>query len=316
MKDRLKKLIVHRFKKPADWLKRRSLPGFDGYPIYDVGLFFVKGLVRGNLGIRAAGVAFNIFLSLFPLIIFFFTLIPYIPIENFQQELLDFINGVLPDEAYSLFSTTIEDTVIKQRGDLLSLGVIMMLFFSSNGIMALTDAFNATYHGLETRSFLNRRFISIVLVLILSVLLTSAIFLITASDWLLNALMNVEFLKSTWIYFFINLLKWVIVIALFFFSTSFLYYLAPSRRNRFRFISPGATLATIIQIVATLAFSYYLNNFAQYNKIYGSIGTVMIVMLLLYFTAYALIVGFELNASINENKRTKPIRFRVQKKQP
>lgn len=315
MIKKLQRFFTRKLKKPIKWLKGRSLPGFDGYPIFDIGVFFTNGLIKGNLGIRAAGVAFNIFLALFPLIIFFFTLIPYIPIENFQQELLEFISKILPDEAYSLFSGTIEDTIIKQRGDLLSIGVIMMLFFSSNGIVTLINAFNATYHSLESRTFITRRLISIALVLILSILLTTAIILITASDLLLQALISVEFLKSTWVYFFISLLKWIIVIALFFFSTSFLYYLAPSRRNRFRFISPGATLATIIQIIATLGFSYYLKNFAQYNKLYGSIGTIMIVMLLLYLTAYAIIVGFELNASIKENNRVKPLRIRKLKKQ-
>ncbi|HPG73117.1 MAG TPA: YihY/virulence factor BrkB family protein [Bacteroidales bacterium] len=302
MKKRIQHLVLRRLSKPIQWLKMRSFPGFYGYPIYDVGAFFLKGLLRGHLGIRAAGVAFNVFLSLFPLIIFFFTLIPYIPVENFQIELLEFIKDVLPDEAYSLFSVTIEDTIVEQRGQLLSLGIVMMLFFSSNGILALIHAFNATYHSLETRSGINRRLISVLLVIILSVLFTTAISLVTASDFLMDALLSIDFMKSSWVFFIMNVLKWLIVVALFFFSTSFLYFLAPSKKDRFRFISPGATLATIIQIVAILLFTVYLNNFAQYNKLYGSIGTIMIVMLLLYITAYALLLGFELNASINENK--------------
>ncbi len=302
MKKRIQRLVLRRLSKPIQWLKMRSFPGFYGYPIYDVGAFFLKGLLRGHLGIRAAGVAFNVFLSLFPLIIFFFTLIPYIPVENFQIELLEFIKDVLPDEAYSLFSVTIEDTIVEQRGQLLSLGIVMMLFFSSNGILALIHAFNATYHSLETRSGINRRLISVLLVIILSVLFTTAISLVTASDFLMDALLSIDFMKSSWVFFIMNVLKWLIVVALFFFSTSFLYFLAPSKKDRFRFISPGATLATIIQIVAILLFTVYLNNFAQYNKLYGSIGTIMIVMLLLYITAYALLLGFELNASINENK--------------
>lgn len=302
MKKRIQRLVLRRLSKPIQWLKMRSFPGFYGYPIYDVGAFFLKGLLRGHLGIRAAGVAFNVFLSLFPLIIFFFTLIPYIPVENFQIELLEFIKDVLPDEAYSLFSVTIEDTIVEQRGQLLSLGIVMMLFFSSNGILALIHAFNATYHSLETRSGINRRLISVLLVIILSVLFTTAISLVTASDFLMDSLLSIDFMKSSWVFFIMNVLKWLIVVALFFFSTSFLYFLAPSKKDRFRFISPGATLATIIQIVAILLFTVYLNNFAQYNKLYGSIGTIMIVMLLLYITAYALLLGFELNASINENK--------------
>ncbi|NLA25335.1 MAG: YihY/virulence factor BrkB family protein [Bacteroidales bacterium] len=316
MIKKIKDFFLFWLKNIVEWLKKRSLPGFHGYPIYNVGVFFVRGLSKGNLGIRAGGVAFNFFMSLFPLIIFFFTLIPYIPIENFQQELLHFLNEVLPNEAYALFNSTIEDVVVKQRGDLLSIGIIMMLFFSSNGIKALIHAFNATYHSFETRSLLNRRLISIGLVLILTVLLTAAVGLITLSDFLVSSFVSSELLSNSWISFSVNLIKWIIVIALFFFSTSFLYFLGPSRKNRFRFISPGASLATIIQIFAILGFSYYLKNFAQYNKLYGSIGTIMIVLLLLYITAYALIIGFELNASIKESDRLRPKWGRIFKNLP
>lgn len=283
-----------------DWLKRRSLPGFRGYPLWDVGEFFLQGLKKGNLGIRAAGVAFNLFISVFPLIIFFFTLIPYIPVNNFQTELLKFLNDVLPGDAYGLFSSTIEDTVITQRGRLLSVGFILMLFFSSNGIIALIHAFNATHHDIETRSWLNRRMIAILLVLILSILVTTAITLVTVSNRLALSVLNLDLLKSSTVYFIVGLIKWLIVIALFYFSTSFIYYLGPSRKSHFRFISPGATLATIIQIVATLGFSFYVNNFGQYNKLYGSIGTIIVVMMLLYITSFAFIIGFELNVSIRE----------------
>jgi membrane protein len=283
-----------------DWLKKRSLPGFRGYPLWDVGEFFLQGLSKGNLGIRAAGVAFNLFISVFPLIIFFFTLIPYIPVNNFQTELLKFLSDVLPGEAYGLFSSTIEDTVITQRGRLLSVGFILMLFFSSNGIIALIHAFNATHHDIETRSWLNRRMISILLVLILSILVTTAITLVTVSNRIALNVLNLDLLKSSTVYFIVGLIKWFIVIALFYFSTSFIYYLGPSRKSHFKFISPGATLATLIQIVATLGFSFYVNNFGQYNKLYGSIGTIIVVMMLLYITSFAFILGFELNVSIRE----------------
>ncbi|HRW22449.1 MAG TPA: YihY/virulence factor BrkB family protein, partial [Bacteroidales bacterium] len=247
----------------------------------------------------------NLFVSVFPMIIFFFTMIPYIPIDNFQSELLKFLNDVLPEDAYNLFSSTIEDTVIIQRGRLLSIGFILMLFFSSNGIIALIHAFNATHHDIETRSWLNKRVIAILLVIILSILVTTAISLVTVSNRLAINVLNLDLLKSSTVFFIVGFLKWIIVIALFYFGTSFLYYLGPSRKSHFRFISPGATLATIIQIIATLGFSYYVNNFGQYNKLYGSIGTIIVVMMLLYITSFALILGFELNASIRETDMNK-----------
>lgn len=276
------------------------LPGFRGYSLYYVGSFFFKGIQKGAVSMRASSVAFNLFVSLFPALIFLFSLIPFIPVENFQFELFSILAEVLPDNAYSLMYETISDTIMNQRSSILSIGFLLMLFFSSNGIMAMIEAFNNTYHNFETRSDISIRLISIFLVLILSLLLMIAISLIViGNSFFVGFISNHPAMnESDFVFFLVGFFKWILIIVLYFLAISFLYYLAPAKRSRFRFITPGAIFATFLQIVTVMGFSYYVNNFAQYNKLYGSIGTVIVVMMLIYISSLALILGFELNVSI------------------
>jgi membrane protein len=286
--------------------KKIILPGFRGYSLYYVGSFFIKGIQQGAISVRAASVAYNLFIAIFPTLIFLFSLIPFVPVENFQYELFSILAEVLPDSAYSLMHETISDTILNQRSSILSIGFLLMLFFASNGVLAFIEAFNSSYHDLDTRNWLSKRLISIVLVIILSVLLLIAITLIVVGDnFLIRFVGNhPSYLQySDSLYFTVGILKWLTIILLYFLATSFLYYLAPAKKSRFRFITPGAILATFLQIISSLGFSYYVNNFAQYNKLYGSIGTIIVVMLLFHITALALIVGFELNVSILTSKK-------------
>jgi len=284
---------------------RIILPGFNGFSLYDVGSFFFKGIQKGSVSMRASSVAFNLFISLFPALIFLFSLIPFIPVENFQYELFSVLAEVLPDNAYSLMHETISDTILNQRSSVLSLGFLLMLFFSSNGVMALIEAFNNTYHDFETRSNLSIRFVSIILVLILSSLLLVAITMIIMGNSFIVGFISKHpgLYDSSWLYFLVGFTKWTLIVVLYFLATSFLYFLAPAKKSRFRFITPGAIFATFLQIITVLGFSYYVNNFAQYNKLYGSIGTVIVVMLLIYITSLALILGFELNVSVLSGKK-------------
>jgi len=288
------------------------LPGFKGFSLYYVGSFFVKGVQEGAISLRASSVAFNLFISLFPALIFFFSLIPFIPVANFQFELFGILAEVLPDSAYALFHETISDTILNQRSRILSIGFLLMLIFSSNGVMSLIEAFNSTYHHFETRSALSIRLISLLLVIIMSFLLLIAISMIIMGNSFFVGFISdhPDLSTSSFLYIFVGFLKWSLIILLYFLAISFLYYMAPSKKSRFRFITPGAIFATFLQIVSSLGFAYYVNNFAQYNKLYGSIGTVIVVMLLFYITSLALILGFELNVSIlsSENKILKKIK--------
>ncbi|MBE9468121.1 MAG: YihY/virulence factor BrkB family protein [Bacteroidetes bacterium] len=288
--------------------KRVTLPGFDSVPLYDVGVFFINGLYNGAISLRASAIAYSFFLALFPAIIFLFTLIPYIPIDNFQVELLRMISGIMPNNAYSAIQTTIEDIAMHKRGGLLSFGFLASLIFSTNGIAAMISAFNGTVNSFENRNWFSIRFISVILVLILTSLITIAISLITFSRTFLNYLVSIGFLKDNITYYLIYFGQFIIIITLFFIAISFLYYLAPAKKTKWKFISAGATLATLLSIIISFIFSFYINHFGRYNTLYGSIGTIIVILVMFYINALVLIIGFELNAGIKNAKleRIKP----------
>lgn len=280
--------------------KKISLPGFDGMAIYDVMVFFWRSIVDGALSTRASAIAFNLFVALFPAIIFLFTLIPFIPIENFQNELFLLIKDMVPASAFEAIEGTVADILTHQRGDLLSLGFFMALIFSTNGFASMMVAFDASLHSFERRTWLGQRLIALLLLIIVSVLVTVAIALITYGQHFINYLVSNGYLRDNLIFFILTIGKWFIILFLVFIANSFLYYLAPSKKTKWRFISAGSSLATVLSVLTFVGFSYYINNFGQYNKLYGSIGTLLVIMLLMYLLSMILLVGFELNASINE----------------
>jgi membrane protein len=283
--------------------KQLVLPGFDGIPFYDVSLFFFKGMQKGSITQRASSLAFNFFLALFPAILFIFTLIPYLPINHFQSTLFEILQAFLPVNAFETVKSTISDIINNKRSGLLSVGFVMTLYFATNGVNAIIDAFNQTYHTVETRSWLKQRFISIFLVLILAVLLIISILLITIGSFLINYLVDLGILKGQLTIYLLLASRWIILLSMLFFGVSFLYYFAPAKKKTFRFISAGSTLATFLTLTATLGFNYYVANFSEYNALYGSIGTLIIVLMWIYFNSIILLIGFELNASISHAKR-------------
>ena len=278
--------------------KKISLPFFDGVPLYDVALFFWRSIVDGSITTRASAVAFSFFIALFPAVIFLFTLIPYIPINNFQNELFIIIQQVVPESIFATIEETLMDIIMRPRGDLLSLGFFMALIFSTNGLASMMSAFDATIHSIYRRTWLSQRLAATILLFILSVLLTVAIALLTGGQTFINYLSEHQILRDSFTIYIVTFGKWVITLSLFFFAYSFLYYMAPAKKTKWRFISAGGSLATILSIITIAGFTYYINNFSQYNKLYGSIGTLLIILLLMYVMSLILLIGFELNASI------------------
>jgi membrane protein len=283
--------------------KKIVIPGFEGMPLFDVSSFFVNGIQNGYLTTRASSLAFKFFLAIFPGIIFLITLIPYIPIENFQSELLILLKDILPKNAYEATRGTFEDLVKHQRGDLLSFGFLFALFLATDGIHAMINTFNTSIQVKETRSAWKIRLISLALVVILTVLILLAITLIVFSEQALSYLQSKELIKDSLSIFLLLAGKWLIILGLFFFAFSFLFFLGPDKKLKWRFISAGSSFATILSILASLCFSFYVNQFGNYNKLYGSIGTLIVIMLWIYFNAIIILLGFELNASIHSAKR-------------
>ena len=171
--------------------KRVSFPGFEGIPIYDVILFFLKGLQKGALTTRASSIAFHIFLALLPTIIYFFTLIPHLPVENFEEGLLSMLQDILPLNAFELIENTLRDMFIPRTG-LSVLGFLIALIFATNAVNGMIVAFNATYHSIETRSWLERRAIAALLVFILFILITTAVSLIVFSRAVVSRLVELD----------------------------------------------------------------------------------------------------------------------------
>ena len=280
--------------------KRITLPGLDGMAVYDVMVFFWRSIVDGALSTRASAIAFSFFVALFPSIIFLFTLIPYIPVDNFQNELFLLIKDMVPENTFNAIEDTVQDILTRQRGDLLSLGFFMALIFSTNGFASMMTAFDASLHSFERRTWLGQRLIALLLLVIMSVLLAVAITLITYGQYFINYMVVNGYLKDHFTIVILSISKWIVILFLFFMANSFLYYLAPAKKTKWRFISAGGTLSTVLSVITFLGFTFYINHFGQYNKLYGSIGTLLVILLLMYLMSMILLIGFELNASINE----------------
>ena len=284
-------------------IARRIKPiGFAGLSLYDVTIFFWKGLMEGAITTRASSLAFNFFLAFFPSIIVFFTLIPYIPIEGLQETLMELLAVVLPPSTNEITFTTLDDIINNPRGGLLSLGFILALYFSTNGINSLIEAFNSSYHIREIRPLIQQRILSLGLTLLLSVMLIIAIGLIIFGTVVVNYLVENSIITSSAADLIIYG-KWMVMLAMLFFGISILFHLGPALKSKWKFFTPGSIFATIFIIITSIGFNYYINNFSQYNKIYGSIGTLMIILLWMYFNSIILLTGFELNASISNAKQ-------------
>ncbi len=297
------KIFNNSIRKFSNKIKRISFPGFDKIPIYFVIKFFFSGISKGYIATRASAIAFNFALSIFPTLIFLFTLIPFIPIANLQTELLNFMQEIMPENAYTFLENTLINVLTKKNGGFLSIGALSSLIFSTNGIHALIQAFNNTYHTIETRKWLSIRAVSLILVFIISILMTTSVLLLTFGQGIITKLIELNLIETNFTYYFIIFGKWLIIIAFLFFVISALFYLAPAKKTKWRFISAGSTLATILTLLTSLGFSYFVNHFGQYNKLYGSIGTLMVILIWLYFISFAVLLGFELNASINDAKQ-------------
>jgi membrane protein len=279
-------------------IRKLVLPGFDGVPINQVITFIIKGFRKGVLVTRASSIAFNLLMALLPASIFLFSLIPFIPIPNFQQELIRLFENILPSNAFSFLETTIIDIVTHKSKGLLLFMFIATVIFSTNGIHAVIHAFVVSAHPFKSRSWVNQRKISVVLLLIVIFMISVSGFLVIFGKILVNRLVVLHIIKRRFVIYFLIFLRWILIVLLLFLAISALYYFAPAKKTGFKFLSPGSTLATLLFILTSLGFSAYVNHFGQYNQLYGSAGTLMIILIWLYLNSIAILIGFELNVSI------------------
>lgn len=311
-----KKFLFSKLLKPltiiADSIK---YPGEEKISLLDIGTFFVTGIMKGDIQARARAIAFDFFLAIFPAIIFFFTLIPYVPIDGFQERILELLQQLLPPYTFEAARLTIEDILNQQRGGLLSFGFLFAMYISTNGIHSMIEGFNQSYHGIDVRSGFMQRMVSIYLTLMLSIIVITSIILIFIAEYATNFLTEHDLINQNPRIPFLRAGTWLILIIMSLVMISCLYYFGPSKKNRRPFISVGSVTATFLLIITTIAFNYFIGNFSQYNKIYGSIGTLLIILLWIYFNSLQLIIGFELNASI-ENAMKKASLKQTKEKDP
>ena len=288
--------------------KKLILPGFDKLPVYYVAVFFIQGIKEGLLATKASSMAFKFFLALFPSIIFLLTLIPFIPIENFRDLLLDILQDILPSTAYAFMEDSIIDLVSEPDGGLLSFGFIFAVYLATNGIDGMLEAFKESYNISLSRNYFKQKALSVALLFILTILVVIAIAAIIISEYLVSFIFDPGSINS----FLVGAGKWIIIAALGFFGISFVYYLGGDRTQRWRFFSAGSTFSTILVLIVSLGFGFYVDNFANYNKIYGSIGTIIVLMLWIYFISFVLLIGFELNASIQQAGSIKKVEQKIE----
>jgi membrane protein len=277
------------------------LPGFQGLPLYDVIVFFKNHVQKVGLNDRARSIAFSFLMAIPAAMIFLCTLIPYLPVsKKLTSQLLLLTKEITPNQnTYMLVSNFLNDFLTKPRGGLLSVGLIVALYYASNAMIGLMRSFNKSLPAHSPRNFIENRWIAIYLTLVMIFLLIGCTVILVTQNELLRLLFRAFHIHKNSMKGIIKGLRWIVIIPLFYLTIAYIYRHAPTVQKKWKLISPGTTLATTLMILLTFLFSFWVNNFGTYNKVYGSIGTILILMIVIYFNALILLIGFELNVSIH-----------------
>lgn len=283
-------------------LSNLTFPGFEGVPVLNVIRRFRHEIKEDALSVRASSISYYFILALFPSIIFFFSLIPYVPIHNFDQSVLQFWAEVLPAGIFEVLRSTIEDIVSVQRGGLVSINFLLAVFVASNGVNSMMKAFDKMNHTFRERTFWEKRGTALKILFLVNLQLILAVLLIIKGKEFISLVLHFMNTEDAYIAMILHVIKILLTIFSFFNIYALIYYYGPSVKVKYRYFSIGATFATLISILSSYGFRYYslyLNNF---NRLYGSLGIVIVVMLWIYLNAIVLLFGFELNNSIAVNK--------------
>jgi membrane protein len=287
------KYVIHKSKKT-------SLPGFRGISIHDVVMFFIQQVRTVGMTERASAISYNLVMAIPPAIIFLFTLIPLLPIsKEFEESLYSIIRDVVPGEKNNAtIIHFLRDFIRHPRNGLLSFSFLLSLFFSSNAIMGIQRSFDKNYIGFKKRKEIQKRLAAIKITFIIYILVFISVTLLVAQGKMLNLIGINSAIKKI----IINA-RWLIIILLYFYTISYIYRHAPSVHKKWRLINPGSILATVLMLLMTLLFSWWISKFGNYNQVYGSISSVLILMALIFINSLVLLIGFELNVSITSLKK-------------
>jgi len=284
--------------------KHIQLPGFKKLPLYDVIVFFIKQVRKVGLTERAAAISFNFLMAIPAGTIFLCTLIPYLPIsKQVTDELLILVKDyTINENTYHLIKNFLDDFLKTERTGLLSLGFLLVIYYASNAMMVIMHSFDKSLIYSRRLRFIERRWMAIRLTLLVLIMLLVTVILLALQGPLLNWLLQLMHIRDNTIKIFILFLRWIIIIAMVYYSIAFIYKYAPAVHKRWRLSSVGTNFATILILLTSFLFSFWVNHFGNFNKVYGSIGTTLIIMVLIYINTIALLVGYELNVSIHSLK--------------
>ncbi|WP_422091441.1 YihY/virulence factor BrkB family protein [Tenacibaculum ovolyticum] len=282
--------------------KKIKIPGLQGMSLYDVIEMYIIGIVKGALTTRAGGIAFSFFMAIFPFLLFILSLIPYIPIDGFQDNLFWLIQEMLPPKTFDAVDLVLKDIINNQYGGLLSFGFLASIFLMTNGVNAIFGGFEYSYHVTEMRNVFKAYIVSLGVSLLMSFFLIITVVAIIFYQVALVRIGNISWLDTG----DLDLLYWgrgLLFLIMIFTIVSLLFRFGTTQGKEVKFFSPGAILTTLLSLFTFYLFGIYVVKFATYNELYGSIGTLLILMLFVWLNAIILLLGFELNASIYRLKR-------------
>ena len=297
MKDKIKVFPI--LKNFISFLKAVRIPGYSGFSFYDLLELYLSGIVKGTLSSRAGSIAFSFFMALFPFLLFILNLIAFIPIENFDAVLFNFIELLLPQESQSFFTQIFDDIRLKQRAGLLSSVFLLSIILTANGVSSIFSSFEGSYHVELSRSFFRQYLFSMMVGILLAILLLVGVAaLIFFEIYILNNLEDLIPSEVNWIrfgqIFFYIILTYI--------SVAILYYFGTIEGKKTHFFSPGALMTCLLILLTTYFFGIYIENFSKYNQLYGSIGALLIFLFYIWLNSSVLLLGFELNATLNRLK--------------
>ena len=279
------------------------IPGFQHVNLYQVLSFLYKQLNTLGLYDRASAISFNLIMALPAGFLFLFSIIPYFPKAfKVKKQILSVFKDIAPNSSTYRFIMEIINDLLSQHVGIFSFGFLLLLFYASNAMTGIIRSFDKSIMQ-NKPFFLHQRMRAIRLTIILILLVFASLLVLIGQDQLTRLLREVFDIKRKTIVPYWNSIRWAIIILLLFFGNAFIYKYAPLIKEKWPLNSPGALLSTLLMLITSLGFSYWVNNFSSYSKIYGSIGTVLVVMTLIYLNSLILLIGFELNVSIEVLKK-------------
>ncbi|OBQ56340.1 YihY/virulence factor BrkB family protein [Tamlana sp. s12] len=291
------------------FLKRVKLPGLEGLSLYDLIELYITGIIKGAVTTRASAIAFSFFTAIFPFLLFVLIIIPYIPVANFKHEFLVFLESFLPATTSDFFFQNIFENIEQsQRGGLLSSVFLLSVLLMANGVNSIFTGFETSYHEQLTRNAFKQYLYALGIALILAFLLIFTIailgyFQIYVVQELLVFFRGEGYKAEGKAVFWTKMVQSIFFIIMVYLSVATLYYFGTKEGKDSRFFSVGALFTTLLIILTSFLFGVYIENFSQYNKLYGSIGALLILLLYLWLNSNILLLGYELNASLNKLRK-------------